>query len=64
MADLAAAKETLLAELREHSLVIGEVTLASTLGRGTTLAIWLPGLAAPEPLAPAPLRSAPANGHF
>jgi orotate phosphoribosyltransferase len=30
--DLAAAKETLLAELREHSLVIGEVTLAS----GTT----------------------------
>jgi orotate phosphoribosyltransferase len=29
MADLAAAKETLLAELREHSLVIGEVTLAS-----------------------------------
>lgn len=32
MADLDAAKETLLAELREHSLVIGEVTLAS----GTT----------------------------
>src|SRR4029077_9951064 len=29
MPDLAAAKETLLAELREHSLVIGEVTLAS-----------------------------------
>ena len=29
MADLAAVKETLLAELREHSLVIGEVTLAS-----------------------------------
>jgi orotate phosphoribosyltransferase len=29
MADLGAAKETLLAELREHSLVIGEVTLAS-----------------------------------
>jgi len=29
VADLAAAKETLLAELREHSLVIGEVTLAS-----------------------------------
>jgi orotate phosphoribosyltransferase len=29
MTDLAAAKETLLAELREHSLVIGEVTLAS-----------------------------------
>jgi orotate phosphoribosyltransferase len=29
MADLAAAKETLLAQLREHSLVIGEVTLAS-----------------------------------
>ncbi len=29
MADLAAAKETLLAELREHSLIIGEVTLAS-----------------------------------
>jgi orotate phosphoribosyltransferase len=29
MADLAAARETLLAELREHSLVIGEVTLAS-----------------------------------
>ena len=29
MADLAAAKRTLLAELREHSLVIGEVTLAS-----------------------------------
>jgi orotate phosphoribosyltransferase len=27
--DLAAAKETLLAELREHSLIIGEVTLAS-----------------------------------
>jgi orotate phosphoribosyltransferase len=27
--DLAAAKETLLAELREHSLVIGEVTLSS-----------------------------------
>ncbi|HET7507343.1 MAG TPA: orotate phosphoribosyltransferase [Solirubrobacterales bacterium] len=29
MADLAAAKETLLAELREHSLILGEVTLAS-----------------------------------
>jgi orotate phosphoribosyltransferase len=29
MADLDAAKETLLAELRQHSLVIGEVTLAS-----------------------------------
>ena len=29
MADLDAAKETLVAELREHSLVIGEVTLAS-----------------------------------
>jgi orotate phosphoribosyltransferase len=29
MTDLAAAKQTLLAELREHSLVIGEVTLAS-----------------------------------
>jgi orotate phosphoribosyltransferase len=29
VADLGAAKETLLAELREHSLVIGEVTLAS-----------------------------------
>jgi orotate phosphoribosyltransferase len=29
MADLAAAKETLLAELREHSLVLGEVTLSS-----------------------------------
>ena len=29
MTDLAAAKETLLAELREHSLVIGEVTLSS-----------------------------------
>ncbi len=29
MADLDAAKGTLLAELREHSLVIGEVTLAS-----------------------------------
>lgn len=29
MADLAAAKETLLGELREHSLVIGEVTLSS-----------------------------------
>ncbi len=29
MADLTAAKETLVAELREHSLVIGEVTLAS-----------------------------------
>jgi orotate phosphoribosyltransferase len=28
-ADLAAARETLLAELREHALVIGEVTLAS-----------------------------------
>jgi orotate phosphoribosyltransferase len=27
--DLAAAKQTLIAELREHSLVIGEVTLAS-----------------------------------
>jgi orotate phosphoribosyltransferase len=27
--DLAAAKETLLAELREHSLILGEVTLAS-----------------------------------
>jgi orotate phosphoribosyltransferase len=27
--DLAAAKQTLLAELREHSLVIGEVTLSS-----------------------------------
>ena len=27
--DLAAAKQTLLAELREHSLVLGEVTLAS-----------------------------------
>ena len=32
MTDLAAAKQTLLAELREHSLVIGEVTLSS----GTT----------------------------
>jgi len=32
MTDLDAAKRTLLAELREHSLVIGEVTLAS----GTT----------------------------
>ncbi|MBS1887385.1 MAG: orotate phosphoribosyltransferase [Actinobacteria bacterium] len=29
MADLEAAKRTLLGELREHSLVIGEVTLAS-----------------------------------
>src|SRR6201985_2112839 len=29
MTDLAAAKQTLLDELREHSLVIGEVTLAS-----------------------------------
>lgn len=29
MPDLDAAKQTLLAELREHSLVIGEVTLAS-----------------------------------
>lgn len=29
MADLTAAKGTLLAELREHSLVIGEVTLSS-----------------------------------
>jgi orotate phosphoribosyltransferase len=29
MADLAAAKRTLLAELREHSLAIGEVTLSS-----------------------------------
>lgn len=29
MSDLDAAKRTLLAELREHSLVIGEVTLAS-----------------------------------
>lgn len=29
MVDLAASKETLLAELREHSLVIGEVTLSS-----------------------------------
>ncbi|HET9154007.1 MAG TPA: orotate phosphoribosyltransferase [Solirubrobacterales bacterium] len=29
MADLAGAKETLLAELREHSLILGEVTLAS-----------------------------------
>ena len=29
MANLDAAKQTLLAELREHSLVIGEVTLAS-----------------------------------
>lgn len=29
MVDLAAAKETLLDELREHSLVIGEVTLSS-----------------------------------
>jgi orotate phosphoribosyltransferase len=29
MPDLTAAKETLLAELREHSLVIGEVTLSS-----------------------------------
>jgi orotate phosphoribosyltransferase len=27
--DLAAAKQTLLAELREHSLIVGEVTLAS-----------------------------------
>jgi orotate phosphoribosyltransferase len=27
--DLAAAKETLLAELREHSLILGEVTLSS-----------------------------------
>ncbi len=29
MPDLEAAKQTLLAELREHSLIIGEVTLAS-----------------------------------
>ncbi|HEY0277330.1 MAG TPA: orotate phosphoribosyltransferase [Solirubrobacterales bacterium] len=29
MADLTAAKQTLVAELREHSLVIGEVTLSS-----------------------------------
>jgi orotate phosphoribosyltransferase len=29
MADLDAAKETLLAELREHSLIVGEVTLSS-----------------------------------
>jgi orotate phosphoribosyltransferase len=29
VADLAAAKETLLAELRVHSLILGEVTLAS-----------------------------------
>lgn len=29
MADLDAAKKTLLAELREHSLIIGEVTLSS-----------------------------------
>ena len=29
MADLGAAKETLLGELREHSLVLGEVTLSS-----------------------------------
>ncbi len=29
MTDLAVAKQTLLAELREHSLVIGEVTLSS-----------------------------------
>jgi orotate phosphoribosyltransferase len=29
MSDLAAAKETLLAELREHSLILGEVTLSS-----------------------------------
>jgi hypothetical protein len=29
MPDLAVAKETLLAELRGHSLVIGEVTLSS-----------------------------------
>ncbi|HWB68963.1 MAG TPA: phosphoribosyltransferase family protein [Solirubrobacterales bacterium] len=29
MADPAAAKQTLLAELREHSLILGEVTLAS-----------------------------------
>lgn len=29
MADLDAARETLLAELREHSLVLGEVTLSS-----------------------------------
>ncbi|HEX4463789.1 MAG TPA: phosphoribosyltransferase family protein [Solirubrobacterales bacterium] len=29
MPDLAAAKQTLLAELREHSLILGEVTLSS-----------------------------------
>ena len=29
VSDLTAAKETLLAELREHSLILGEVTLAS-----------------------------------
>src|ERR1700742_1616944 len=29
MPDLAAAKQTLVAELREHSLVLGEVTLSS-----------------------------------
>lgn len=29
MADLEAAKQTLLAELREHSLILGEVTLSS-----------------------------------
>jgi hypothetical protein len=31
--DLDAAKQTLLVELREHSLVIGEVTLSSEIGR-------------------------------
>ena len=30
MPDLDAAKRTLLAELREHSLILGEVTLAVT----------------------------------
>ena len=29
MSDLEVAKRTLLAELREHSLILGEVTLAS-----------------------------------
>ena len=53
MTDLDAAKETLLAELREHSLVIGEVTLSSG-ADGPVLRRRAPGAAAARPASSPP----------
>ena len=54
MTDLDAAKGTLLAELREHSLVIGEVTLSSGAdGRSTTSTPAAPCCARPASSPPA-----------